>query len=103
MKDRSIQTIVTDWSDIKIRISYEANWLAMPSNRTAHFDIEAIEPERSPLPITETGYRSHFLNPEEVEAMGGPLPYVLAWLDAEARSPKWKTADMARRQYSLFS
>ena len=38
----------------------------------AHLDITTIEPPRAPLPITETGYRSHFLHPDEVAAYGGP-------------------------------
>ncbi len=31
----------------------------------AHLEIRSIKPERAPLPITETGYRSHFHQPEQ--------------------------------------
>jgi hypothetical protein len=103
MKDRNIQTIHTDWSGIRLRIRYERNW--PNSDRPiaiAHLEIEAVAPAHEPLPITETGYRSHFCAPQTVDEMGGPLGYVLAWLDAEAKSPLWKAAVQARRQLSLF-
>jgi hypothetical protein len=62
--------------------------------------VEAENRQR--LPITETGYRSYFLHPDEVEAAGGPAAYVLAWLGEEAQSPKWKRHVEASRQLSLF-
>ena len=54
------------------------------------------------LPVTETGYRSHFLPAATVEEFGGPESYVSAWLDHEAKSPDWKKRKDAARQMSLF-
>ncbi|MBS0473096.1 MAG: hypothetical protein JSR60_18645 [Proteobacteria bacterium] len=51
-----------------------------------HLSIHVLEPSTLKLPITETGYRSHFLS--EAEELGGPLAYVRAWLDAEAAAPE---------------
>lgn len=54
------------------------------------------------LPITETGYRSHFLTPQEVERAGGPVALVVAWLNEAARNKGWKEAEEKARQLNLF-
>ena len=54
------------------------------------------------IPITETGYRSHFSPSGIVEEHGGPEAYVLAWLDHAAQSDAWKQKAEAARQLSLF-
>lgn len=54
------------------------------------------------LPIMATGTRAHLVLREEVEALGGPVAYVRAWLDYEAQSSAWKTHRAAARQLSLF-
>jgi len=44
------------WQNIEIEARYNpSQW-----NVIAHLEIEAINPERAALPITETGYLSHF-------------------------------------------
>jgi hypothetical protein len=55
-----------------------------------------------PLPMTETGYRSWFGAPADVESDGGPAEFVRLWLDHEARSDSWKAAQAERRQLTLF-
>ena len=58
---RLIETFRVEWSDISIEIRYEPNWLNLDIGYdTAHLAIVSIAPDRAPLPITETGYRSHF-------------------------------------------
>jgi hypothetical protein len=51
-------------------------WLGMPPSQyhPTHLQIEAVQPPREPLPITETGYKSHFVAIEAIEAAGGPSP-----------------------------
>jgi hypothetical protein len=44
----------------------------------------AVQPPREPLPITETGYKSHFVAIEAIETAGGPVAY--AW--RESRTPR---------------
>lgn len=68
----------------------------------AHLEIETIAPERAPLPITETGFRSHFTSPESVAAYGGPVAFVEAWLETESQAPDWRVRDQAARQFALF-
>ena len=69
---------------------------------TAHLEIESIGPERAPLPITDTGYRSHFTAPDTVAAYGGPVAFVEAWLETESQAPNWRHEEQERRQLTLF-
>jgi hypothetical protein len=100
------QTHRLQWEGITIEVRYDPDWL--PSYREtygcplAHLEIEAIQPAKSPLPMTETGYRSHFGSPVDIDAEGGPVAFVRAWLECDARLPAWKNAQEARRQLSLF-
>ena len=69
----------------------------------AHLEVLSINPERAPLPITETGYLSHFHPVGTVEANDGTLvEQVTAWLDDEAKSKKWKEYVEDSRQLCLF-
>jgi hypothetical protein len=64
--------------------------------------IEVMSDNRVPLPITETGYRSHFLNKALIEPYGDAAAFVLAWLEEEARSAEWQTYKLGSQQLSLF-
>lgn len=99
-KERNIKTFTADWQGIALSISYETRWLDLESANVAHLQIKSVSRER--LPITETGYRSHFLAPEEVADAGGPVAYALAWLDHMAQSKEWKAYAQAAQQLSLF-
>ena len=102
---RRIETFAASWNGIRLVLSWEPRWLDLNEDYgfdTAHLQIEAVEPERAMLPITETGYRSHFTAAETVTAMGGPVAFVLAWLDQEAASPVWKARAEAARQLTLL-
>jgi hypothetical protein len=99
---RDIQHCNLTWRGIAITLSYERDWLAMEelSYQVAHLTVTADD--RRPLPFTETGYRSHFLAPAEIDAAGGPVAYVLAWLEEAAQSPEWRACDAAQAQLTLF-
>lgn len=98
MDARSIETGEVIWSGIKVRVTFERNWLNSNTFPRAHLQVESINPKRAPLPITETGYRSHFLAAQDVDAAGGFVAYALAWLQHEAATPAWS----AGRQLDLF-
>jgi len=101
--NRSIETFHTTWHGTEIEIRWEPNWLNISAGMDmAHLEIESITPERAPLPITDTGYRSHFTAPETVAAYGGPVSFVEAWLETESQAPDWRNQEQARRQFSLF-
>jgi len=42
-------------------------------HHTAHLQIRSQTPALASLPNTETGYRSHFINPDDIDAEGGPV------------------------------
>jgi len=96
----------TDWQGIVLSVSYEPDWLELGTKfgdvSNAHLEIQAVTPERSALPITDTGYRSQFLSRTLIEQAGGPVAYAKAWLDHAAKAPAWKKRQEQSRQLSLF-
>lgn len=99
-QDRNIETFAIDWQGIALLVSYEVRWLNSEAANIAHLQIESVSRER--LPITETGYRSHFVPANEIDQAGGPVAYAVAWLDYMARSKEWKAYADASAQLSLF-
>lgn len=103
--DRHIETFTAEWHGITLEIVWEPCWLNFSSSdgyETAHLEVRSVSPEDAPLPITETGYRSHFTSAETVTSFGGPVDFVLAWLDEEATTPAWRDREQAARQFALF-
>ncbi|MDR6849725.1 hypothetical protein [Sphingomonas sp. BE137] len=97
--DQEPQTYRFQWRGIEI----EAIYTPLKWGVTAHLEIRSIRPERARLPITETGYRSHFYTPGTVQPLGGDVvAQVIAWLDEEATRPAWRTYAEANRQGDLF-
>jgi hypothetical protein len=86
-----------DWHGVTIRIVF---WKRRWHSDFDHLEITAMNDAQ--IPITETGYRSHFLPDGIVQERGGPEAYVLAWLDHEADGAAWKKREEASRQMSLF-
>ena len=102
---RNIATYQIVWRGIAIEIEYEAHWLGadkIGGLQVAHLQVWSVEPERAALPITETGYRSHFVDRGAVANAGGPVEYVRLWLEADARSKTWQSRELAQRQLTLF-
>lgn len=95
-----IETYTLPWRNITIRAIYEpARW-----NVIAHLEIETIDPPRAPLPITETGYRSHFHPIGTIEETGlTVIETITSWLNEEARSKAWKEHEERSRQGNFFA
>lgn len=67
--DQQPQVLRFKWQGIEIEAIYwPRRWGVI-----AHLEIRSIQPERAPLPITETGYKSHFHPCGTVEANGGDV------------------------------
>lgn len=96
---QQIQSFTIDWQGITLSVTYDP---AAFGGATSHLEVRSIAPERARLPITETGYRSHFLPPGCIEQQGGPIAYLLAWLDAAAKQREWRDYQEQSRQGSLF-
>lgn len=103
-KSRQIELHELDWQGIRIRVTYEADWLNMGDRdySHAHLELESILPERAPLPMSGTGFRSHFTHAEAIDSLGGPVAFTEAWLEAEAAKPAWREYVRQSRQMTLF-
>jgi len=75
MTERNIRTYDLSWSGIQIEIYHEADWFDDPKEnyKIPHLQIESVSPAEAPLPMTETGDRSHFTPPDDIESAGGPV------------------------------
>jgi hypothetical protein len=95
---KTVSVVQIEWCGIAIEITHVSPW-----SRVAGIDhIEVRSGGRVPLPITDTGYRSLFIYPEQFSDYDSAADYVRAWLDDEARGGAWKRAQEAGRQLSLF-
>ncbi len=70
------------WRGITVNISHSTESWHKPYD---HIELRAAEP----LPVTETGYRSHFLFPEELALFDGVEGFVREMLDT-AVTPEWE-------------
>lgn len=93
------QTYRFTWQGIDIEVTYTPRkWTVI-----AHLEIRSIRPERAALPITATGYRSHFHECGTIEARGGDVvAQVIAWLDEEATTLEWQAHLARAKQGELF-
>ncbi|MBO9477219.1 hypothetical protein J7382_06710 [Shimia sp. R11_0] len=89
------------WQNIGIEVRYCPNWSIVDEGfGFAHLEI--ISDDRQNLPITETGYKSHFLPAEEIIKFGGAVGYALAWLNEASNSRSWNEYVEEQRQGCLF-
>ena len=93
---KDVTVAQTTWRGIELEITHTTEYFS----DTDHLAIRSAESVR--LPITETGYRSHFLKAKDMVPFEGPQGYVLAWLEEAALSDAWKRYEADRRQLSLF-
>ncbi|WP_422384695.1 hypothetical protein [Roseibium album] len=86
-----------DWRSVAISITHhKRRW----DSNFDHIEVQVIG--SGEIPITETGYRSLFVQTFYVEEFDGPQSYVLAWLEHEVETPQWKKRQEAERPLSLF-
>ena len=88
------------WRDVTCRVRHTPNYI---SRGWTHIEIIVVKPKGAPLPITETGYRSHFMAPLDLINAGGPVTYVTAWIEKESRGKAWTKAAVVKAQGDLFS
>lgn len=84
---------------IRLRITHARDYLA---SGTDHVEVESIKPKRAPLPITETGYSSSFIDWRQLKEAGGPVAFIEGWLARGTQSRDWRKRDLAQRQGDLF-
>jgi hypothetical protein len=96
------ETYRMDWEGIALSVRWTPDWLNMTARGYDIAHLELVSVDRVPLPITETGYRSHFTSRALVEGEGGPVSFARKWLDLEAMSSDWKRQVEASKQLALF-
>jgi hypothetical protein len=84
---------------VRIRITHQRDYL-VPG--TDHLSVESIKPKKAPLPITATGYLSHFIPALQLLNAGGPVTFITAWLDRETGQKTWQKQAAAKIQGDLF-
>lgn len=89
------------WQNIGIEIRYSSNW-SIDDTGYGFAHLEIVSDDQQKLPITETGYRSHFLTPEEINARGGAVEYAIAWLSEASKQKDWQVYLESQRQLTLF-
>ncbi|OSZ69559.1 hypothetical protein CAP40_01500 [Sphingomonas sp. IBVSS2] len=90
---RTITSGLLEWRGILISVTLERQRFV------DHLQVETVEPVRAPLPITETGYRSHFVSKDVIE---DPEAYVEQWLNHAAKDRGWIEHEADIRQYVLL-
>lgn len=88
------------WRHVTCRIRHTPNYL---SQGWSHIEIIVLTPKGAPIPITDTGYRSHFLDEDQLAAAGGPAKFFLDWLEREATTKAWARMEARWRQLELFA
>ena len=95
-----LETYEINWQGIAIQIDYKPICWGI----TSHLEVRSVLPENAALPITETGYRSHFMPVGTVESQYASVAeFVAAWLEERAKSSGWKVQAFKSAQGDLFS
>ncbi|MGQ0672819.1 MAG: hypothetical protein ACT4N2_08085 [Hyphomicrobium sp.] len=92
-------TVRFTWNDVVLSVRHQPDYI---SKGWDHIELRVVAPKGAIVPITNTGYLSHFLIPAEFKLAGGPLAFFSAWLDRESKTKRWRMADLKSRQLSLF-
>lgn len=95
-RGRSYSLVWRDWK-LAIRQSFPD----YAGEGRTHLEITVKAPAGAPIPITDTGYRSHFVATDELAAAGGAVAFVTAWLDQEAATKAWAKTESQWRQLSF--
>lgn len=90
---------VTTWEHVRYRVRHTPDYII---KGTDHIEVVVISPKKEPLPITETGYLSHFVTDGSCRTVQDAIAFFAAWIDCEAKTKRWQKLDQKRRQLDLF-
>jgi hypothetical protein len=86
------------WRDVTARVRHTPNYI---SKGWSHIELTVVTPKGAPLPVTATGYLSHFLDADDLKRAGGAVAFFLAWIEREAKTKAWAKREFAWRQLKL--
>jgi len=96
MENQNVISELIVWRGIRMEIKHVTGCFSGMDH------IEIRTKDRVPIPITETGYRSHFFPSGGLGEFETAVDYVRAWLEHEAKSKAWKAQEFSTQQLSLF-
>lgn len=99
-KKDAVTTHKLTWRDVVCRVQHTPSYT---SKGWSHIEIIVHKPKGAPLPITQTGYLSHFLDHDLLAKAGGPIAFFTDWLEREAKTSAWAKRDFKWRQGDLFA
>ena len=99
MRKRKDKPFSLPWRGTLIAIRHTRDYLV---RGTDHIEVMVKKPLKAILPITDTGYRSHFLDPEELATEGGPALFVQTWLEREAATKQWRVKESQMAQLDFL-
>ena len=70
------------WRGVQIAVRYEPESCCDFS----HLELRVAMPDAMPLPVTDTGYRSHYVHRTLVKSAGGPNPALAASSTVRAKA-----------------
>jgi hypothetical protein len=68
----------------------------------SHLEVETIDPVGAPLPLGLASRFVHEIEEEDLQAAGGPVSFLTAWLEREAIGKGYAEAMFRWRQGRLF-
>ena len=100
MRKRKDKTFSLTWRGTLIAIRHTPDYLVRGND---HLEVMVKKPVKAILPITDTGYRSHFLAPDELATEGGPVLFVQSWLEREAATKQWRAKEVKMAQLDFLN
>jgi hypothetical protein len=94
------ETFPLTWRGVSCRVSHQRDFI---EKGWSHIELRVTSRKAPPLPITNTGYLSHFLAEDDLNAAGGPVAFFTAWLDREAGNKRYLAQLAKWQQLDLFS
>ena len=98
--EQKIEQSRMTWDGVgEIRIQYTKSWGTSHEELYGvaldHIELQVLSPD-SVLPVTKTGYRSHFVTRNLIDERGGYVGYVQMWLDTVAEEKGWRKGLQSR-------
>lgn len=69
----------------------------------AKLEFRVLSPHAPPVPITHNAYLRHEADQDVIDAAGGAVAYLVAWLERDALTPGYAKAMAAWKQLDLFN
>lgn len=87
------------WRDVECSVEHIPDWKIDGWSRLV---IRVVSPRGAPLPFSEQGFHVHDMDEDQLKAAGGPVAFLLAWLERDAVNLRYAEALYRWKQGDLF-